>query len=151
MLRFALGLMLAPLAPALIAVLVALILNPILAGDSEIRILLVMVIFSPFITVPAALIFGIPVFATFRRRGWVQLWQVAMAGALVAEFMAFAFSYFPLFASSEGPVEMFLFTTALFVPNGAVIASVFWLIALRDRKPNHTIEGDGPQAARPSL
>lgn len=162
--RTALGFILAPLAPALLVLGARPIVGPLLEPGSTAAFLSVLTLFSPFFAVPATAVFAIPLYVWFRQRRWLTLHHTLLGGVFVGMAVTVVFAVYGFFTSpnpyhlSDGrifvnwnAVKELLAYAALFVPYGLVMAFVFWLVAYWKRKPNNTVERDGPQAARPSL
>ena len=73
---------------------------------------------------PAALVFGIPLFLIFRRRGWLGWRQVGLAGAGVGALSILAVALY--LGSFSGAAGYLLLTGSV----GFVSALVFWVIAV---------------------
>jgi hypothetical protein len=121
--RVVLGFFLAPIVPSFVIVPLLFIY----AGDGTdlFDILLVLrgwTMLASFLTVPATLFLGVPLFFLFRWRGWVSWKAFALGGAAVGLL-----------------VETFTFTAALFFIGNAIIsgtvgALTLWVCAFGDRK-----------------
>ena len=73
---------------------------------------------------PAAIVFGIPLFMLFRRRAWLQWWQVALGGILVAAVSVLALSLYG--RSVSGALDYFLLCGSVGFASGIA----FWGIAV---------------------
>ena len=116
--RQAVGFVLAPLAPCLI--------NAVVVGD-----IVWLVITAPFAYLFA--ISGAPLYFLLRRLGWLKLWQVMVASAILGVAIAFfaGFSGFDPGGIANG-------TNALqFAGYGAATGLTFWLIAFAGPRSNN--------------
>ena len=107
MLRVAIGFVLAPLSVTLVF------------GYLAIPALIVMLVTSVLVAVPA--------FLLFRRRGWLSWWQVTLGGLLCSlPFIAlYAFVAGPYHVEIYGPANILIFAAV-----GAGVGFAFWWIAL---------------------
>jgi hypothetical protein len=163
--RLVLAFILAPLTPAIVATIISKLTAPQIEESSIARILLVLALYSPQYAVPATLAFAIPLFLWFRRRGWLKLRHIIAGGTIVGVASAIAFAIYGLVTTpnyyhySDGRLfvhwntlnEGLMTSVVVFVPYAIVMAWIFWAVAFWKRKPNNTVERDGPKAARPSL
>ena len=78
-----------------------------------------------FFAYPPALVFGIPVFLVFWRRGWHRWWQVGLAGVGVAALSVLALMLYA--GNFSGAGEYLLLTGSV----GFASALAFWVIAVR--------------------
>ena len=87
--------------------------------------------FALIFAYPFAWIFGIPGYLIFRKFGWLKFRQVTSAGAI---FGGLSFALFYSFGSPAklSPGDMLMI--GLFIVDGAAVAAVFWLIAIKPRK-----------------
>jgi len=86
---------------------------------------LVFLPFSYFFVILSA-----PVYLFFRRRGWIGLWQLLIAGAILGALVCVA----------TGPAAITMTSAALYSGLGALTALVFWLIAFLRLRPNKSLE-----------
>jgi len=92
---------------------------------------------------PAMVLFGIPLFFLFRKRGWLTWWQVSLGGFLVGALSMLAFALYV--GTLSGGLEYVL----LFCGVGLCSGLAFWAIAVfRNRALTPGSRGDAPQAAR---
>lgn len=92
---------------------------------------------------PAMVLFGIPLFFLFRKRGWLTWWQVSFGGFLVGALAMLAFSLY------VGTVLGAFEYVVLFCGVGLCSGLAFWAIAVfRNRALTAGSRGDAPQAAR---
>jgi hypothetical protein len=77
-----------------------------------------------FFAYPATLLFGVPLFIAFRRRGWLQWWQVGVGGIAVGVLSTIAFI---VYAGALSEVFTYL---PLFCGVGVASALIFWAIAV---------------------
>ena len=83
---------------------------------------------TSMVTVPAAVIFGIPLIAWFLRSRWFQWWAHALAGFAVGLICGLVL--FALFAVG-GPPPLFI---PLFAAFGVAATSAYWLVAFGGRR-----------------
>jgi hypothetical protein len=114
--RVALAFVIAPLAAPIIGIL-------------ETRNSLTFMFISGF-SYPLSLLLGIPAYLLFRYLGWLQLWSVLLASAILGGTVALT-----LFGGVYD-----LGRTALFSAFGAVNGLVFWLIAFASLRSNQRLE-----------
>jgi hypothetical protein len=74
----------------------------------------------------AALVFGVPSFRVFSRRGWVRLWQYVVVGALIGLVMLL------LIGVMVGELLFGPLTVLVFAAGGALSTIGFWMIAVWD-------------------
>ena len=92
---------------------------------------------------PAMLLFGIPLFYLFRKRGWLTWWQVASGGILAGALSMLAFALY------VGTVSGAFEYVVLFCGVGLCSGLAFWAIAVfRNRPLTAGSRGDAPRAAR---
>jgi hypothetical protein len=114
-LRVALGFLLAPIAPALVAT----------ALDGH---FLMLVVVLPFAYLFALL--GVPVYFVFRRLGWLQIEKIVVASSALGGAVAFLGGF--SLVSADGAVHN-LANALRFVGFGALTGFAFWFIALSGR------------------
>lgn len=115
--RVTIGFLVAPLAPA--AIYGALGQNPI------------SFIFAALWAYPFALVLGAPTYYFMRTKGWLRLWQVMAASALLG---LVSFVIFWLFSvSGHDPWRVILFFAAIFIASATLSGITFWAVALRAR------------------
>ena len=128
------GFCVAPLAAALISAVLT--LNPFTT------------LMTTGVAYAAAIVLGVPAYLALRHLGWLRPGAVVGVGAVLGLVVLLGTGW-PYGGQS---VPSFLLGSALFALNGFVVAAVFWLVALRPQRPNHTIERDARKGgARPSL
>jgi hypothetical protein len=94
-----------------------------------------------FYAYPLTLFVGVPFYLYFRRRGWLRLWQVVGASAVVGVAiptliifpLGLAIPSGQLQGGSTVPLVVGLALPVLGGAVGALIAAAFWLIAVRPR------------------
>jgi len=99
-------------------------------------------LFSPVFAVPATIVFAIPLFLWFRHRNWLRLHHALLGGVVVGcatilVFAIYAFLTSPNFYHwSEGEFSVHwryltepLNYAVIFVPYGAVMGAIFWVVA----------------------
>lgn len=97
-------------------------------------------LFGASIAYPVAFTFGLPLFIVFRIRGWLNLWQVAAGGILVALAAA------ALFSLTTGGMDVAF--GLIFFSVGLAAALAFWVIAIfRNRALTAGSSADAPKAA----
>jgi hypothetical protein len=150
--RIVVAFLLAPLAPAVLAALLALV--PAIAN--EVRpgsVLFAGAVYG----YPIAAVFGIPSFLYFRSKGWLGFWQVSVAGAVCGAlvptgFLICALPFIFSNGASGAPLSeglkflagLLVFGTVL----GSVSAAAFWVLAFaRTRGQASSVSGGGTSAA----
>ena len=118
MIRIVLGFMAAPLLPALMAWAV----QRLIPDNPSVIAVVFLALFSPVVAVPATIVFAIPLFFVLRRRQWLGLHHLVLAGACIGLAST-------LIIVLVGASTQFLFSAVAFVPFGMVMASIFWLVA----------------------
>jgi hypothetical protein len=93
-----------------------------------------------FYSYPLALFVGLPSYFYFRRMGWLRFWRIVGAGAVIGGLLPTLFALSVLLtalvstdsngADSPNPILGLLGMLGLGVTLGAVVALVFWLIAM---------------------
>ena len=98
---------------------------------------------------PAAVLLGFPVWLLFLRMHWFRWWQAVFAG-LGLGFLGGALFHL-LFGSdySAFSVPSVVLGLGLFALHGAVVAAVFWLVAVRGVSSNRPLNTDARQASLP--
>jgi hypothetical protein len=122
--RVAAAFLVAPLAPALVAGIGSPV-SPILA-----------LVFAPFCYLFALL--GVPAYFALRRMGWLSLWQVIIAAAVLG-FLAGLL----LELGGGGVISRALGFGAY----GAITGLAFWIIAFARAKPNFSFKSRRPTGA----
>jgi hypothetical protein len=130
--RVLLGLLIAPLAPGVIALLGAVVAFPF-----ETRTFAL----ASALGYPVALVVGAPLYVLFRRKGWLKAWQVVLAGGAVGMFIPIVIALavlvvvallgagFTLPVAAEA-AHKYLGLVLVGALSGIACASVFWLIAI---------------------
>lgn len=79
-------------------------------------------VFGLILVPPAIILFAVPCFLFFLKKGWLRLWQISLAGAAIGLLMAVLLSML-----SEYTIwyEVSTFT----VPLGLLCGAIFWLVA----------------------
>jgi hypothetical protein len=96
----------------------------------DLRTLMVMSAFS----YPLSLLTGVPAYFLFRRLGWLQIWTVLLASAILGG--AIALVLFGVHGGFDAVGR-----TMLFSAFGAATGLVFWLIAFADLRSNNRWRG----------
>src|SRR5258706_1685550 len=92
---------------------------------------------------PAMVLFGIPLFFLFRKRGWLTWWQVSLGGFLVGALSMLAFALYV--GTLSGALEDVLLFCDVWMCSGLAI----WAIAVfRNRALIPGSSSDAHQAAR---
>jgi hypothetical protein len=90
--------------------------------------------FALIFAYPFAWMLGIPAYLLFRKMGWLKFWQVLLAGAVLGGIACALFSW----GGSPANLERSdLIWMGLFIIHGAVVAAMFWLIAIKKRRFDH--------------
>jgi hypothetical protein len=120
--RVALAFALAPIAVFIaLSLLSVLLLGEVRGGDMG----FVLFLFGVPVSYASAALFGIPIYLSFRRRGWLKLWQVALGGAICAIPFVVVWFWGNL-AGVAYPSGIFVLMAALV--SGSLIALAFaWL------------------------
>jgi hypothetical protein len=129
--RTLIAFLLAPAAPAAAASIVSLALG---GNVSDAGFYLFLCLFYGY---PAAAILGVPAYLYCRRRGYLGVWQIALAGAVVGAAVPILLSTFvlvaALFAPANGPDGAISAMLVLFSPIGFVVGAfsglAFWWVA----------------------
>jgi hypothetical protein len=130
--RVLLGLLVAPLAPAAIAWLGTALSLPFETAAF---------VFASFIGYPVALFIGMPMYFAFRRRAWLEAWQVVFAGSIIGTLVPATIGFVVLAAVVLGGTSL---TPSLMsevahkysglvlvgAVSGTICAAVFWLVAI---------------------
>lgn len=118
--RVAAAFLLAPLAPCLL----------IAAMEGLIGLVL-----SPFAYMFALV--GVPVYFLFRRLGWLKIWHIVPASAVLggAAALAFGFGGFSFDKNVQN-----VYDALIFAGYGALTGLVFWLIAFGGRRTNKSFK-----------
>jgi len=93
------------------------------------------------IAAPFAYLFalsGVPLYFLFRHLGWLNLWQVVTASAILGVVIAFLAGF-----SGIGSGGIVNGTNALqFAAYGAATGLMFWVIAFAGPRSNNALKGD---------
>ena len=116
--RLVVAILLAPLAPGLLAIITSALHNPY-EGVWVLKM-------SAMLTYPAMIVVGAPLHLLFIKKGWTKGWLYTLAGFVIGALVAEA--VFGWFVWNPG----ILFLGAMF---GALIAFTFWLIARPESSP----------------
>ena len=133
---------LAPLTPGVV-VLPLFVFEKLLWGMPPGAIFLL----SVFYGYPLALVIGIPLYYLFMNKGWVNLWQVVLAGGFIGSLaplgmlISFGIKMAGVFntgdvgmrSADEGVLLLFFALIALGVAMGLICGLSFWLIALNQK------------------
>lgn len=119
----------APLAPALVAGIASPIDEPMLV-----------LVFAPFAYLFALL--GVPAYFALRRTGWLSLWQVIIAAAVLGFIAELLFELVGGGITSSG-----IYRALGFGAYGAITGLAFWLIAFAGAKPNLSFKSRRPTGA----
>ena len=142
-LRTIVGFLVAPIAPGLLAVILA---APFRAGTGvfglrELAEAAWIIKLSAALGYPIAIVLGAPLYVFFRSRGWNGLLTYVAAGALLGLIIYATYVLLPEYSSNglSGLAEKLSNTARVYLPLGmicgAVAALSFWLIVRPDRIP----------------
>jgi hypothetical protein len=129
------GFLIAPLAP-----LLALIVLAILTNGRTPEFIWGAVLILP-ISYISALIVGTPSVYVLRKWGKVRLWQYVATGLVVSVIPIFVFLVYPFMISSDpsSPASGFLVVhykiAAVMALSGALVAATFWIVTRPDKLP----------------
>ncbi|MGO9443516.1 MAG: hypothetical protein ACLPXB_01925 [Thiobacillaceae bacterium] len=105
-------------------------LAPCLAQALLMKNAFAIIIYSVF-AYPLGLGLGIPAYLVFRRLGWLSFPKVMFAGLFLGGVGAILIDYVFAGPGASYSIRLLAPTIVIFAADGAIAASVFWLVGLR--------------------
>ena len=105
------------------------------------------VIFAWVFAYPISLVLGIPAFILFRKKSWLKMWQVTLAGTILGIVGGVLFG---LLVGFEGySVQSVFKGLVLFGLHGLVVSLTFWFVTLLRSSSNNQLNQDAPKSGAP--